>query len=258
MRIFALNSSLHVDRVLVDSGAAHSACPFDYANEHGIRETQRKIQFQTAIGELLEHHVEKLVPYTAHDSVMGITYQVTDVEGPVAAVSSMNDGGMTVVFSPLGAWVFVETPLKPVGCIELKRENRTFWMDLPRADAVNVQRMMALRREQHVEQVERIAGNPVIEEERQEASSSTDPVMQDNEEAPVARARKPPPGPTTEESDKHELTHVAFRSWCRHCVPGRAREDPHRRIATLVVKVGHQRSCWIGCSSRVIKNWVFK
>ena len=30
---------------------------------------------------------------------MGIAYQVTDVEGPVAAVSSMNDGGMTVVFS---------------------------------------------------------------------------------------------------------------------------------------------------------------
>ena len=103
-------------------------------------------------------------------------------------------------------------------------------MDLPRADEVNVQRMMALKREQHVEQVEQIAGNPVIEEKRQEASSSTDPVMQDNEEAPVARSRKPPPGPTTEELDKHELTHVVFRSWCRHCCSGKAREDPHRRI----------------------------
>ena len=84
---------------------------------------------------------------------MGITYQVTDVEGQVAAVSSMNVGGMTVLFSPQGAWACDETPLKTVGCIELKRENRTFLMDLPRADAKNVQRMMALRREQHVEQV---------------------------------------------------------------------------------------------------------
>ena len=100
MRIFALNAGLYVDRVMCDSGAAHSACPLDYAHEHEIRETQRKIQFQTASGELLEHHGEKLVPYTAQDSVVGITYQVTDVEGPVAAVSSMNDGGMTVVFSP--------------------------------------------------------------------------------------------------------------------------------------------------------------
>ena len=109
---------------------------------------------QTASGELLEHHGEKLVPYMAQDSVMGITCQVTDVEGPVAAVSSMNDGGMTVVFSPQGAWVCDETPLKPAGSIELKRENRTFWMDLPRADSEQVQRMMALRREQPVEQVE--------------------------------------------------------------------------------------------------------
>ena len=62
---------------------------------------------------------------------MGTTWQVMDVEGPVAAVSSINDGGMTVVFSPQGAWVCDETPLKPVGCIELKRENRTFWMELP-------------------------------------------------------------------------------------------------------------------------------
>ena len=86
----------------------------------------------------------------------------------------MNDGGMTVVFSPQGAWVCDETPLKPAGSIELKRENRTFWMDLPRADSEKVQRMTALRREQPVEQreqpveqVEQIAGNPAIEGKRQ-------------------------------------------------------------------------------------------
>ena len=57
----------------------------------------------------------RLVPYMAQDSVVEITYQVTDVEGPVAAVSSMNDGGKTVVFSPQGTWVCDETPLKPAG-----------------------------------------------------------------------------------------------------------------------------------------------
>ena len=70
---------------MVDSGAAHSACPPDYANEDEVREVQRKIQFQTASGELLEHHGEKLVPRMTQDTVMGITYQVTDVEGPVPA-----------------------------------------------------------------------------------------------------------------------------------------------------------------------------
>ena len=118
MRIFALRNSSHVDRFMVDSGAAHSACPSDYANEQEVREVQRKIQFQTASGELLELHGEKLVPYMAQDSNVGITYQVTDVEGPVVDVSSMNDRGMTVVFSPQGAWVCDETPLKPAGSNE--------------------------------------------------------------------------------------------------------------------------------------------
>ena len=121
IRCFALNAGSPTDRVMVDSGTAHSACPSDYANEHEVREVQRKIQFQTVSGELLEHHGEKLIPCTTQDTIMGITYQVTDVEGLVAAVSSMNDGGMTVVFSPQGAWVCDEIPLIPVGNIELKR-----------------------------------------------------------------------------------------------------------------------------------------
>ena len=85
IRIFALRYNSNVDRVMVDSGAAYSACPSDYVSEREVCEVQRKIQFQTASGELLEHRGEKLVPYMAQDSVMEITYQVTDVEGPVAA-----------------------------------------------------------------------------------------------------------------------------------------------------------------------------
>ena len=99
----------------------------------------------------------------------------------------MNDGGMTVVFSPQGAWVCDETPMKLFRSINLKRENRTFWMDFLSGDIGGLQRMMALRREA-VEQVDQIAENPVMEEKRQEAPSS-DPVMQDNEEAPVPRAQ---------------------------------------------------------------------
>ena len=211
--------------------------------------------FQTASGELLEHHGEKLVPYMAQDSVMGITYQVTDVEGPVAAVSSMNDGGMTVVFSPQGAWVCDETPLKPAGSIELKLVNRTFWMDLPRADSEQVQRMMALRREQPVEQVEQIAGNPAIEEKRQGMEASANPVVQDSEDTPVARARKPPPGPTADELENMNSLTLCF-------VPGVNTAFPvvPKRIHTAVLqhmRVALQKSCWIGCFSQAIKNQVF-
>ena len=99
-----------------------------------MQKVQHKIQFQTASGELLEHHGEKVVPYMTQDTVLGITHQVTDVEGPVAAVSSVDDVGMTVVFSPQGAWVCEEVHQKPADSIDLKWEKRTFWLDLPRAD----------------------------------------------------------------------------------------------------------------------------
>ena len=90
---------------------------------------------------------------------MGITYRVIDVEGLVAAVSPMNDGGKTVWCFHHKDLGFATRPLKLVGSIDLKRENRTFWMGLPRAGTGGVQRMMALRREQPVERVEKIAGN---------------------------------------------------------------------------------------------------
>ena len=241
MRIFALRYNTNVDRVMVDSGAAHSACPSDYANEHEVREVQRKIQFQTASGELLEHHGEKLVPYMAQDSVMGITYQVTDVEGPVAAVSSMNDGGMTVVFSPQGAWVCDETPLKPAGSIELKRENRTFWMDLPRADSEQVQRMMALRREQPVEQVEQIAGNPGDRGEKTGNGSIRKSCCARQRRHPVARARKPPPDPL-----QMNWTNMNSRTLC--FVPGANTAFPAvpKKIHTVLLqrmRVALQKSC---------------
>ena len=255
MRMFVLKDNSHVDRVMVDSGAAHSACPSDHANEHEVREVQRKIQFQTASGELFEHHGEKLVPYMAQDSIVGITYQVTDVEGPFAAVSSMNDSGMTVVFSLQCAWVCVEIPWKPAGCIKLKLQNRTFWMDLPRADSGKVQRMMTLRREHPAEQVERIAGNPAIEEKRQGMSPSADPFTQDNEDDPVARARNLHLDLRLKNWRNMNLRMLCFVPGANIVFP--AGPEKIHIVALQHMKVAHQRSCWIGCFSQVIKNQEF-
>ena len=34
-----------------------------------------------------------------------------------------------------------------------------------------------------------------------------------------------PKAPTAEERKEHELTHLPFRSWCRHCIRGRGKEE---------------------------------
>ena len=36
--------------------------------------------------------------------------------------------------------------------------------------------------------------------------------------------------PTQAEIDEHNLEHAQFRSWCPHCVMGKAKPFPHLRI----------------------------
>ena len=39
-----------------------------------------------------------------------------------------------------------------------------------------------------------------------------------------------PREPTKEEKEEHEKTHLPFRSWCRHCVRGRGKEEACRKV----------------------------
>ena len=38
-----------------------------------------------------------------------------------------------------------------------------------------------------------------------------------------------PKRPSRAEVEEHELTHLPYRSWCKHCVKGRGKESPHRK-----------------------------
>ena len=37
-----------------------------------------------------------------------------------------------------------------------------------------------------------------------------------------------PRQPSMQEKEEHEMTHLPFRSWCRHCIMGRGREEDCR------------------------------
>ena len=50
---------------------------------------------------------------------------------------------------------------------------------------------------------------------------------EEQEEGEDAKVRRRPKMPTMAEREKHEATHMPFRSWCRHCVRGRGRNSPH-------------------------------
>ena len=56
-----------------------------------------------------------------------------------------------------------------------------------------------------------------------------------------------PRQPSQQEKEEHEMTHLPFRSWCRHCIMGRGREEDCRK--TMEEESGKFRKCiWITCS----------
>ena len=53
--------------------------------------------------------------------------------------------------------------------------------------------------------------------------------------------------PTKDEVIEHNLTHIPFRNWCRHCIRGRAANDPHPHTTNTenevpVISVDY---CWM-------------
>ena len=57
----------------------------------------------------------------------------------------------------------------------------------------------------------------------------------------AAKAQPTRPGivpvlPSEAEVEQHELTHLPFRSWCRHCVRAKGKESPHSESSLGVSK----------------------
>jgi hypothetical protein len=51
----------------------------------------------------------------------------------------------------------------------------------------------------------------------------------DGEEVQV-EAAKTPDTPTAEEIDRHNISHLPYRGWCRHCVLGRGKNTAHSQL----------------------------
>lgn len=52
--------------------------------------------------------------------------------------------------------------------------------------------------------------------------------MEEGEECVSAKYRSASIKPSAAEVEMHEMTHVPFRSWCKHCVAGKAKSYPHK------------------------------
>ena len=66
------------------------------------------------------------------------------------------------------------------------------------------------------------------EEENEENGGEEENEEGDAEEAEISKTRKLTESPTKGELEEHRVNHLPFRSWCRECVAGRAKDWGHR------------------------------
>ena len=61
---------------------------------------------------------------------------------------------------------------------------------------------------------------------------------EEEEEAIQPKLLRDPGDPSPQEIAEHNVTHMPYRAWCAHCVAGRGKADPHRRVAEAAKQEG--------------------
>ena len=61
--------------------------------------------------------------------------------------------------------------------------------------------------------------------------------IQEEQDVEPLRVARDPKLPSLDDVESHRCSHIPFRDWCRHCVLGRGRGDPHLRTGDSSIPV---------------------
>ena len=119
--------------IVVDSGAAESVCPWDWANQFPVREVpwDCKRNFLNASGGRMEHYGEKKVRcgFAGSRTPVNMTFQVSDARNPLASVARITENGNIVQFGPKDSDNYVFNPTTEEK-IMMRRKGRKFVLDV--------------------------------------------------------------------------------------------------------------------------------
>ena len=126
-------SAVAKGEIVIDSGAAESVCPWDWALQFPVREVQwdRKRNFRNASGGKMEHYGEKQVRCELEglSSPVNMMFQVSDVKNPLASVARITEKGNIVQFGPKEEDNYVFNP-DTEEKVMMRRKGRKFVLDV--------------------------------------------------------------------------------------------------------------------------------
>ena len=125
--------SLGKGEIVVDSGAAESVCPWDWAKEFGTKDIpwDQKRMFLNASGGRMEHYGERKVFCKAKglNSPISMKFQVSDSRNPLASVARIVENGNIVQFGPKDEDNYIYNP-KTEEKVAMRRKGRKYVLDV--------------------------------------------------------------------------------------------------------------------------------
>jgi hypothetical protein len=91
-----------MEEITIDSAAEESVCPRAWAEAFGTKPVNKKMRFINASGGEMGHYGERTASFrtVGEAAIMSLTFQVSDVQKPLAAVRRISEKGNRVVFGP--------------------------------------------------------------------------------------------------------------------------------------------------------------
>lgn len=117
--------------IVIDSGAAESVCPWNWATVFPTEAVREKRQFRNASGGHMAHYGEKRVRGTVNgvETPISMLFQVSDARNPLASVARITDRGNIVQFGPRDADNYIFDP-RTESKVMLRRKGNKFVMDM--------------------------------------------------------------------------------------------------------------------------------
>ena len=119
--------------IVIDSGAAESVCPWNWAETFPVKEVPwgEKRQFRNASGGKMEHYGERRVRCSVKgmEAPVSMLFQVSDAKNPLASVARITEKGNIVQFGPEEGDNYIFNP-DTEEKVMLRRKGRKFVLDV--------------------------------------------------------------------------------------------------------------------------------
>ena len=212
----------------MDTCAGASIFPIGFDQSATDDLTVAPVQLSTATDDPVHGDAGKKSCFGLRDGrKFQVSYNEADVGFPIVSIGEASQQGNWFVFCPGcqamlpgSSGEFLRSCVKDTNAAKLKKHRGVYWLPCSATE--------------HTDGAP-LCPNPRTARLAAEAApiSVPDPdatlmQLEESEETRRPKHRALPADVSKEEFEAHQLTHLPFRSWCDHCVRGKAVDDAHR------------------------------